>query len=185
MKLASYRFGLLLTLFVVPTFASTVFTDGTWYNFYTLTHNSFATNGSSSTTPFYSQPGDPPWTFTATGVGAILTVVDGGHQGDTFSVYDFGSLIGNTSDTPADPNHTCDIDPNACLADPLMSRGIFNLAAGDHSITIHTLAYPFDPPSTLEWFKVDPAPASTVPEPASMLMLASGLLAVAAWRRRR
>jgi hypothetical protein len=160
---------------------------GTWYEFGFDTFVSttatgcdpadpagaFCTPSAGTPTTFLDAP---PWTFTAPGVGAILTVVDAFTNDDRFEVFDLGGSLGLTSapGAPAD----CGDDPVPCLADPNMSRGSFGLAAGNHSITIEVTQ------GTLGsgYLRVD-----AVPEPASGLLLISGAVVLGLagrWRSR-
>jgi len=158
----------------------------TWNNFYVNT-NGTVTAGSSFTN-YYVNAGDPPWTFSSTGFD-FLRVLDGGHQGDTFSAFDNGVLLGTTSFTPIDVNHTCandltgpGTDPAACWNDPLMSRGTFILAPGSHSLTVVWDQMVPGGNSTLQWFEIG---AATVPEPGTVLLVGLGLVSVALLRSRR
>ena len=151
-----------------------------WYNFY-----AFASDGSihagDSFTNYYVAAPDPAWSITTSGP-TFFRVLDGGHQGDVFSVYDNSILIGTTSATAIDANHACGsneaqaTNPAACWNDPLMSRGTFLLAAGSHSLTVTWDQRVPGGNSTLQWFQIGVAPSSTVPEPTTMLLLGSGLL---------
>lgn len=114
----------------------------------------------------------PPWTFTAA-QAVTLIVVDVFEAGDRFQVRDFGSPVGLTS-APVG-NSDCGDDPVPCLSDPAMSKGSFELAAGDHSITIFTLT---DAAAT-GYLKV-----TAVPEPATALVIVLGA-AVLGWRQRK
>ena len=116
----------------------------TWYNFYLVPNGtaSGTTTAGSSFHNYYANAGNPPWTIT-TAVPTVLRIVDGGHQGDTFAVFDNGVALGQSSAVPIDVNHSCandptgsGTDPTACWSDPLMSHGTFQLAPGSHSITI-------------------------------------------------
>jgi hypothetical protein len=78
----------------------------------------------------------PAWTFLAPVSGAVLTVVDAFEAGDRFDVFDFGNLLGSTSATVTRPLPDCGDDPVVCLATVGMDVGIFNLAAGEHSLTL-------------------------------------------------
>ena len=154
----------------------------TWYNFFESAATSQPSAGSSFQNYYVAAP-DPPWTFTST-LGVTLRVLDGGHQGDTFDVFDNGSFIGTTSPTTIDANHSCandptgpGLDPAFCYNDPLMSRGTFQLASGSHSINIVWNQKVPGGDSTLQWFEVN-----TVPEPTAWLLTGAGL-ALAALRR--
>ncbi len=138
----------------------------TWYNFY-----GFIADGSihagSSFTNYYVQASDPPWTITTTG-NQVIRVLDGGHQGDTFQVFDNGVLLGETSATAIDANHSCagdptgpGTDPAACWNDPLMSRGTFPLTAGAHSITVVWKQQVPGGNTSLQWFEIGNASSTT------------------------
>ena len=120
----------------------------------------------------------PPWTFTASGAGATLRITDAFFSGDRFEIFDFGVSLGLTSLPALDVN--CGDDPVPCFANPAMSTGLFLLAAGNHSLTII-------PTAALEgggagYFQVEGA-APVVPEPATLTLLATGL--ILSVRRRR
>lgn len=134
----------------------------TWYNFYLSPGPTTAGTASagSSFQNYYSNAGNPPWTITTT-VPTILRVLDGGHQGDVFAVYDNGVELGTSTPVTVDPNHSCagdttgtGTDPAACWNDPLMSRGIFQLPAGSHSITINWAQPVPGGMSSLQWFEI-------------------------------
>ena len=161
MRLSKTIFGYLLAAVVTtaPSFASTVTTNGTWYNFKTSVGVDFGAGvgfayNHTSASGFYEDPGPPPWTFTA-GTGAAITVLDGGEAGDIYNVYDFGVLIGSTSfaDATTPGSHSCGGFPEPCLADAAISKGTFQLAPGAHSITISVKSSPY-PSSTVSWFRV-------------------------------
>jgi len=153
----------LVAVTAAPSYASSVATDGTWYNFKTAVGVDygagigFASNHTSAS-GFYSDPGTAPWTFTATGAGVNLTVVDGGEAGDIYYVWDFGILVGSTSfaDATNPGSYSCGDFPEPCYADPMISKGVFPLAPGPHSITISVRSSPY-PNSTLSWFRVTSA----------------------------
>ena len=154
----------------------------TWNNFYVNTDGT-VTAGSSFMN-YYVNAGDPQWTFFSTGYN-VWRIVDGGHQGDTFSAYDNGILLGTTSSTPVDVNHSCandptgpGFDPAACWNDPLMSQGSFMLAPGNHSLSIVWDQMVPGGISTLQWFEVGAAP-SPVPEPGTLLLIGSGFIGLA------
>jgi hypothetical protein len=164
----------------------------TWYNFYANTDNSI-TQGSSFS-GYYTVSPDVPWTFTSA-LTTIFRVLDGGHQGDMFTVYDtinnVQTLVGTTSLTSIDADHACandptgpGTDPAACWNDPLMSRGSFLLAPGTHSLTVDWVQRVPGGDSKLQWFELEVAP-TTVPDPASVGLVGSGLLLAGLLRRRR
>ena len=111
----------------------------------------------------------PAWTFTLPSGGA-LTVVDGFLSGDRFNLTDLASL-GPTS-VPI-PGANCGNDITACLNNPDMSKGVFALGAGTHTIDGTLIASsPFL--GGAAFFEVTPATA--VPEPASFTLFGTGLL---------
>ena len=163
--------------------------DGTWFEF------SFAGTGvdakgcspadpagsgciPSSGTPTTFAPA-PPWTFTCPSGGCTLTVTDAFAQGDRFTVLDFGGSIGTTSAVATSGN--CGNDPEVCLASPTASSGMFNLAAGSHSLTINLLASPFF--GGAAYFKVVgqiPVGGTMIPLDTTALLLA-GVQSISMW----
>ncbi|MGC4050574.1 MAG: PEP-CTERM sorting domain-containing protein [Paludibaculum sp.] len=113
--------------------------------------------------------GPAPWTFVAPAGGAVLTVTDAFFSGDRFEIFDFGSSIGLTS-VPLD-NIDCGDDPVPCLATAGVSSGIFNLAAGNHSLTISPT---ISNGGGSGYLLVD-VPLASVPEPGSWLLVGLGL----------
>jgi len=117
-----------------------------WYNFFTVAIGNPATiaGASGGFSGYFIDAPSPAWTFTVpSGQTYDFRVLDGGHQGDTFSVFNSGTLIGSTSATPIDANHSCASDPTgpgtdpaACWNDSLMSKATFVLGPGSYSITI-------------------------------------------------
>lgn len=118
-----------LMLLAFPCLATPVFPDAscsptvdppvsggcTWYNFSANTDNTIT--GGSSFTNYYVDAGNPAWTFTSAGY-ELWRILDGGHQGDTFDAYDNGILLGTTSSTPIDANHSCANDSTGQGTDP-------------------------------------------------------------------
>lgn len=117
----------------------------------------------------------PPWTITLTKPGT-LTVVDLQVAGDEFEFFDNGVSLGVTSSV-ANGVSNIGSDVGAALADPAYSRGVFGLAAGDHSITGRYLG---DINNGDVAFIV-----SQVPVPASALLLGTALLGAGYGVRRR
>lgn len=117
---------------------------------------------------------NPPWTFTLLGPG-IITVTDAAQSGDAFDIFDFGILIGSTPNVPI-AGTICGADPVPCSLDPLVSHGVFSLTAGPHSITIVERIGR----CCVGYFRVD-----EVPEPTTLLLLASGLGGAISLARRK
>jgi PEP-CTERM motif len=122
----------------------------------------------------------PAWTFTASAAGAILTVIDVFASGEQFEIFDFGRSLGITS-LPPRQGIDCDDDPVVCLGTPGMSFGIFNLAAGAHSLELVLTRGGL---IGVGYLQVADAVAQ-VPEPASMALMLGGLAALWGSRRRQ
>ncbi|WP_226581245.1 hypothetical protein [Microseira wollei] len=116
--------------------------------------------------------GASPWEFEVGAAGAILKVTDAFSRGDAFSIFNFGTLIAATS-TPSTGGY-CGDNPDTCFADPLVSKGAFNLAPGQYSLRIVPTKSPFGRGAA--YFRLDEVEVKQVPEPVSVL----GLLAFAA-----
>jgi len=150
----------------------------TWYNVYFSGTDGSAQTGSSFFN-YYVAASNPPWTVTTT-APEVIRIVDGGHQGDMFAVYDNGVLLGTTSASPVDMNHTCASDstgpgtnPAACWNDPLMSHGTFAIAPGNHSFIITWVQRVPGGDSALQWFEIGPATTTTTSFVGSMPHIAT------------
>lgn len=121
---------------------------------------------------------DAPWTYTSATAFSV-TVLDGFNLIDQFSLLNGGSLVGSTS-TPA--GGSCGNDILACLADPSASKGVFALAPGSYSFDIRADLSPQG--GGAAFFRVDAA-VSAVPEPSTYILMATGLVAIAGFARRR
>ena len=124
-----------------------VTTDELWHEFLAGTVGNFAVDcaggcQASTGTPSVDA-GNPPWTFTCNAPDCWLSVTDAFLQdGEQFEIFDFGASVGTTS-VGGPTGQQCapnDTDPEDCFADPDSASGMFNLAAGAHSITIQTIA---------------------------------------------
>lgn len=119
--------------------------------------------------------GPSPWEFEVGAAGAILKVTDAFYRGDTFNIFNFDTLLGTTSATSPEENG-CGSNPDTCFADPLISKGTFNLAPGQYSLRIVPTNSPFGEGAA--YFRLDEA--KEVPEAVSVLgLLAFGAMGVA------
>jgi hypothetical protein len=110
---------------------------------------------------------------------------------DQFKVYDFGVLVATTPGTPSwsslpgvtDPFQSPPFtdDPDTAYASGYFSSADLTFVPGSHSITIQDISIPFDatgarfPDGTVA-FK---AATAAVPEPSTLLTLATGLVCLA------
>lgn len=122
---------------------------------------------------------------------ALLTVVDGGFAGDTFSVTSNGSVIGATSSVPLGSfESSLDIgtDFTAALGNSLFSRGVFSFGAGDYRIggsllqSVTLAGEALNATSGAVRLALITAP---VPEPETIALLLAGFALTGAWMRRR
>lgn len=139
--------------------------------------------GSSGTTVVSTGAGCVPLsaitcTFSTAGA-TTLTVRDLFFDGDQFQVFDNGVSLGFTSSV-ASTSTDCGDDPIACTAN---SSGIFNLAAGSHSLDIVLVQQATGISSGRGAFLL--GAAAGVPEPATMGLIGLGLLGIAFRTRRR
>jgi hypothetical protein len=175
--------GVILTL--APPVSADPITVGNpnWYEFTFGGGGSFGTSGtgdvpSSGGNSQYAP--NPPWTFS--GGPVTVTLTDAFDKGDSFSLFDFGSLVGSTPSVAQANNSTS--DPAITSLDPSWSHGIFNLGAGSHSLTIRADNSPFG--GGAAFFRVDAA--APTPEPTSLAlfgMIAAGSAGYYGWRRRK
>lgn len=130
------------------------------------------------------------FTFTiADGFVGTFDVVDGVFGGDTFSITNFGSLLGSTSsvamtDIGSAPDLGYDFD--AAFADSGFSHGSFALAAGTYKISGY-----LDQSVLIDGARLDSTAGavrlavSPIPEPSTYAMLLAGLGVVGLVTRRR
>ena len=125
------------------------------------------------------------FTFTiAKGMHGTLSVVDAGFAGDTFSITNFGSVLGATSGVPAGTSSgPTEFDFDAAFANPAYSKGVFTLGAGTYSISGSLLqSVDGDLDATNGAVRLD---VSAVPEPSTAALMLAGFAAAALLARRR
>ena len=124
------------------------------------------------------------FTFTvAPGMHGVLTVVDAGFAGDTFTITDSGNVIGTTSSvSEGQPVGATVLDFDDALANPAYSRGVFTLAPGSYSISGSLLQSVFGEGATSGGVRLA---VSAIPEPAGPTLLLAGLGVVGLMARRR
>jgi len=127
----------------------------------------------------------------AAGSKGLLTVVDAGFAGDSFTLGNFGQTLGTTSSVPATTDATAayvGTDFDAALADPSFSRKQIELGAGSYSISgslLQSVSSDFDGTPLNATVGGVMLAVSPVPEPTSWAMLLAGLGTVVFVARRR
>lgn len=182
-SMKSWLFGLVLgalpLLGVSQASAAPVLTDGTVYRFgfdATVGSPLYDCSNCIPTVPVSTNPGAAPWTFTLTTPGT-LTVLDLFLSTDQFEIFNSGVSLGLTST----PTSGSSVGGNiaAALADTNFSRGVFNLIAGDYSIT-GTVAASQLAGAGVFW--IDAVP---IPVPAGLLLMLTGAVALGGLAARR
>ena len=182
MRIRTIALAFLLTFSLSGGLASAtpITADGTWYEF--VFNAGGAATGCfggclATTNPLAADALAPPWTFSG---AATVTLLDLFIQGDRFELFDNLVSLG-VSSLPGDDN-TCVANIGCALSDPGYSRLVVALGGGAHSLTINNVTSA-SPTGGAAVFQVA-APAA-VPEPASLLLVASGLAGCAARIRAR
>lgn len=109
---------------------------------------------------------------------AVLRIQDIGSGGDSFEVYDNGSVIGTTRALFPD-NLGAYFNPDLAALDPALDKGSFLLSAGNHIISGREIYHSTDSGGGA-FLRVD-----TIPEPTIIALLALGCAAFNISRRKK
>jgi hypothetical protein len=117
-----------------------------------------------------------------------ISLTDLDWAGDAYDIFVDGSLVGGTP-TMSGPEAEFSFDADQAFATPELSHGIFYLAARANPYTItlsvRETAPGFDYGDGAIRADLVPTQPNTVPEPASLILMATGMAGVAVVVRRR
>jgi hypothetical protein len=163
MKLANALLAGALALASLGAQATTITVDNAWHSF------TFGDVGSSW---------DQTFDFTISGP-TLLKITDAYLSGDQFAVFNFATLLGNTSIPTSIGVSNADYDYT--FSNPTWSSASYLLAAGTYSISGTAIASPFGSGGAA----IQLAAAVPEPETYAMTLAGLGLLGFAARRRKQ
>jgi len=172
-KIVGLASGLALVGFSGASYAGPITTDS-WVGFCFGNSGSAASAGCQNEA---AQSSGNDFTFSLASISE-LKVTDAFLYGDTFKVYDFGSLLFTTNTVPTFGSGAS--NPDAAWADASFSHGSYVLGTGNHSISVFADTSPHG--SGGAYLGVF---TSAVPEPETYAMLLAGLGMMGAVARRR
>ncbi|MFA4901478.1 MAG: hypothetical protein WC600_01905 [Desulfobaccales bacterium] len=177
---------LLIVAFAVVPVQATEVVLGQWYEFEFGVASSFAFNGDgcipSDGDNSVAAP-NPPWTYTTNfPIGSQVTIVDAFAIGDVFQLYDGGAAVGATTFVANTGVATGISNPDLALLNAALSRGVFGLDPGAHSLDIEIIRNALETSGGCAYFRVDPC---GIPVPPTVYLLGSSLLGLVGLRFRR
>ena len=165
---------LALLWMATPLCAGPIVVDAGWYGF------CFGGDGSPATAGCQNQGIDTTGnTFTFTAMGPVwFNITDAFQKGDTFLVKIDSDPVGFTTPTVLEDVSTTG-NPDLAFADPSYSHSSVLLGIGPHTIDVFAAHSPYG--SGGAYLEV----VTPVPEPASMLLIGSGLIGLAGYGRKK
>jgi hypothetical protein len=169
-----------------PAYASPILPDGSYHEFFFALAGTFAMScgGTCTTTtnPVAEQVSSPPWTWEGP---ASVFVLDLGNVADRFEIFDNSLSAGSTSITPNTGANACGFDIACAAGNASYSKGTFVFGTGSHALTIKVVQNALDSSQGNAVFSLTATTPSAVPEPASLTLLGTGLIAQYVRRRRQ